>query len=207
MTRRLLDILISAGGLLLAALLFALGFVLQSQADFAQGYVATQLGEQRINFAPEAALRGEQEAPGGECLVEYAGQPLTTGPQAECYANHFIGYHMRESATQAGFEGATYATLGGVTRDLQAAVAEATEAGTPTAEAEAELAVASELRETMFRGETLRGLLLTVYGFSIFGERAGQAALVAFGLGIVLVLLSIAGFIHAARVPNNKRVL
>ena len=50
--------------------------------------------------------------------------------------------------------------------------------------------------QTLFRGETLRGLLLTSYGFSIFGERAQQSALVAFGAAFVLFLASIAGFIH-----------
>ncbi len=50
----------------------------------------------------------------------------------------------------------------------------------------------------MFKGETLRGLLLTSYGFSIFGDRAGLAANVCFAAFGLMVLLSIAGFIHAA---------
>ena len=51
---------------------------------------------------------------------------------------------------------------------------------------------------TLFQGETLRGLLLTSYGFSIFGERAQQAAWVCYLLALVLFLASIAGFVHAA---------
>ena len=51
--------------------------------------------------------------------------------------------------------------------------------------------------DTLVRGETLRGLLLTSYGFSVFGERAAQAALVAFLAAAVLGLASIAGFAHA----------
>ncbi|HEX2783130.1 MAG TPA: hypothetical protein VHN36_06060, partial [Ilumatobacteraceae bacterium] len=47
-------------------------------------------------------------------------------------------------------------------------------------------------------GETLRGLLLTSYGFSIFGDRAGLAANVCFAAFALMVLLSIAGFVHAA---------
>ena len=60
--------------------------------------------------------------------------------------------------------------------------------------------------QTLFRGETLRGLLLTSYGFSIFGERAQQSALVAFGAVFVLFLASIAGFIHAFTTPKERTV-
>ena len=60
--------------------------------------------------------------------------------------------------------------------------------------------------QTLFRGETLRGLLLTSYGFSIFGERAQQAALVAFAAGFVLLLASIAGFIHAFTTSKTRAV-
>jgi hypothetical protein len=61
----------------------------------------------------------------------------------------------------------------------------------------------SGLRDTMFKGETLRGLLLTSYGFSIFGDRAGLAAGVCFAAFALMVLLSIAGFIHAASAKRH----
>ncbi|MEV6930132.1 hypothetical protein AB0M46_37385, partial [Dactylosporangium sp. NPDC051485] len=59
-------------------------------------------------------------------------------------------------------------------------------------------------RETVFKGETLRGLLLTSYGFSEFGAKAAQAALVAYlGAGL-LFLVGAAGLIHAARTPRSQ---
>ena len=61
--------------------------------------------------------------------------------------------------------------------------------------------------QTLFRGETLRGLLLTSYGFSIFGERAQQAADVCFAVALVLFLAAIAGFIHAATKGANKEIV
>jgi len=61
--------------------------------------------------------------------------------------------------------------------------------------------------QTLFRGETLRGLLLTSYGFSIFGERAAQAALVAYAVALILFLASIAGFIHAFTTSKDEVVL
>ncbi len=56
----------------------------------------------------------------------------------------------------------------------------------------------------MFKGETLRGLLLTSYGFSEFGVKAGQAAIVAFLAAALMALLGIAGFVHAPYTPKTK---
>jgi hypothetical protein len=82
--------------------------------------------------------------------------------------------------------------------------------GARVAELEAALAEQTALNgkvQTLFRGETLRGLLLTSYGFSIFGERAEQAALVCFAVAIVLFLAAIAGFIHAATKSADKEIM
>jgi hypothetical protein len=222
MKRRTLDILFSAGGVLFAVLFLVLGLVLQNQADFANGYVAHQLGDQKIVFTPAAALGGADQQPGGDCLVTYATLPMTTGKQAECYANQYIAFHLSEAAKAAGYEGATFATLGSVVRgDLPAAVKAvqdqidaATAAGQPTADlavqlkaAQDKLTAISGLRDTMFQGETLRGLLLTSYGFSIFGERAGQAALLCFLGALLLLVLSLAGFVHAFRTPKDELIL
>jgi hypothetical protein len=214
MKRRTLDVIFSVGGVLFAALLLILGMVLSNQASFAQDYVADQFAQQKISFTPAEGLSGEQDAPGGDCLVEFAGKELSTGKHAECYANQYIAFHMAGSATELAaefgnpaYEGATYATLGGITRGLNAAIAEGTDAGDDVSALEAELAAANGLRDTMFRGETLRGLLLTTYGFSIFGERAEQAAMVAYAAAVLLLLLSIAGFVHALVTPKDKKVL
>lgn len=203
MQRRTLDIAFSIGGLALAVLLLVLGLVLQNQANFAKDYVKDQLSQQRITFTPANALSDEERE--AKCLVENGGKPLTTGKQAECYANHYIALHLRETN-----EGKTYAETSTEARRLSS---EADEAAETAPNAPATLALqerADELNgkvQTLFRGETLRGLLLTSYGFSIFGERAGQAALVAFAVAAVLFLASIAGFIHAATTPKDAVVL
>lgn len=213
MKRRTLDVIFSVGGVLFAGLLLILGAVLSNQANFAKDYVADQFAQQKISFTAAEFLKGEQDAPGGACLVEYAGLELSTGKHAECYANQYIAFHMAESAKglaeeygNPAYDGATYATLGGITRGLQASIDEATAAGEDTTALEAEMAAASGLRDTMFKGETLRGLLLTTYGFSIFGERAEQAALVAYAAAALLFLLSIAGFVHALVTPKDKTI-
>jgi hypothetical protein len=198
MQRRTLDILFSVGGLVLAVLLLVVGFVFASNANFANDYVTDQLSQQNIKFKSADALTEEEKK--SACLVEYAGQQLTTGKQAECYANDFIGLHLESTAN-----GATYAELGAPQAELRTQVENAEKANDPNlATLQQQLADITRDRETVFKGETLRGLLLTSYGFSEFGTKAGQAATVAFLAAGLLALLAIAGFVHAFVTPKSK---
>ena len=195
MKRRTLDIIFSCGGVVLAGLLVVLGMVMTSNANFAKGYVKDQLNEQHIRFTPLSALSAEEKQ--SSCLVTYAGQPLNTGKQAECYANDYIGLHVKAVA-----DGQTYADLGTPQRELAAKV-DAADASTRPALA-AQLATITEQRDTLFKGETLRGLLLTSYGFSVFGVKGAQVATVAYLVAALLAMLSIAGLVHAFRTPKEK---
>ncbi|MGC9671539.1 hypothetical protein ACNTMW_33975 [Planosporangium sp. 12N6] len=198
MKRRTLDILFSIGGLGLAALLLVVGIVLTSNANFAKNYVATQLGQQNISFKTADTLTGEEKK--SACLVEYAGQKLTTGKQAECYANEFIGLHLKSIAN-----GETYASIGDVQTKLRTQVAEAQKANDPKlADLQKQLTDVNTQRETLFKGETLRGLLLTSYGFSEFGTKADQGATVTYLAAALLALLGIAGLIHAFVTPRSQ---
>ena len=200
MKRKTLDIGTSTGGILLAGLIGVLGFVFQANADFATNYVRDQLSDQKISFPATEFLTEEEAAI--PCLVEFAGTALDSGKKSECYANEFIGGHLRDIGG-----GETYASLGTPQRELQAKVADAKTANDPNlATLEADLAIVSGLRETMFKGETLRGLLLTTYGFSVLGEKAELAALLAFFAAAILILASIAGFAHALSTPKNKTI-
>lgn len=205
MKRRTLDIAFSIGGALFAVLLLVLGLVLMNQGSFAKDYVKDQLSQQQISFTPVEGLKGEQDdAP---CLIKYAGTALDSGKKAECYANEYIGYHLAEAAKGAGYEGATYATLGPIGGGLAADLKAAQEAGTDTTDLQAQVDAVKALRDTMFKGETLRGLLLTTYGFSIFGDRADLAALVCIIAAVLLLLLSIAGFAHALMSHKGDKVV
>ena len=210
MKRRTLDIIFAGGGLLVAVILVGLGFALLTQYTFAQDYVKEELSAQKITFATADKLTDAEKnwKAGSACLVTYAGQQMETGPQAECYAKYYLAEHMDASAKNAGFPGATYATLGPIRTDLTAQVAAAKAKGDTTAAADAQkkLDAATSLRSTMQTGETLRGLLLTVYGFSAIGEKAGLAANIIFGLAAVMAALSVAGFVHAFITPKEKVV-
>jgi hypothetical protein len=198
MKRRTLDILFSVGGIALAGLLLAIGIVFTSNANFAKNYVTTQLSQQNITFKTVDTLTAEEKK--SACLVKYAGQKLTTGKQAECYANEFIGLHLKSTAN-----GQTYAELGTPQTDLRNKVAAAQKNNDPNLPAlQKQLTDINNARDTVFRGETLRGLLLTSYGFSEFGVKAEQGAVVAYIAAVLMVLLSAAGFVHALVTPKTK---
>ena len=215
MKRRTLDFIFAGGGVLVAALLLILGFVIQDQHNFAKDYVKGELGAQKITFAAEPTAEETSWKPGSKCLTEHAGKLMETGKQAECYASYYIAFHMRTAAKEAYPPGTysddTYATMGAKKTDLQktydAALKDKGAPDAATVEAKKQLDAATALRSTFQTGETLRGLLLTTYGFSIFGDKAGLAALVCFIVAGLIMVLSAAGFIHAFLTGPDKVVL
>ena len=113
MRRKSFDAIVSVGGLLLTVVLVAAGALLLWAYSFANGTVTNQLSAQKITFP--AATAFAQAKPGTEItpgmipyLAKYAGQQLTTGAQAEAYANHFIAVHLQEIGG-----GKTYSELSG----------------------------------------------------------------------------------------------
>jgi hypothetical protein len=198
MKRRTLDVLFSAGGLALAGLLLGLAIVMTGNASFAKGYVQDQLTQQNITFKTLDTLTPEERE--SACVVKYAGQQLTNGKQAECYANDFIGLHVKATA-----DGLTYAELGTPQSDLRAKVTAAQASNDPALpDLQKQLTAVTAQRESLFKGETLRGLLLTSYGFSVFGVKGEQVAVVAYLAAALLALLSIAGFVHSWRTPSDE---
>ena len=127
MKRRTLDLVVSVGGLLLAGLLLVVGLVFTSNANFANTYVSDQLAQQKISFKTADTLTAEEKEQA--CLVTYAGQALTTGKQAECYANHYIGLHLSNMGAGTPYEGLSYAALGGAQNEVKAQIPAATTAG------------------------------------------------------------------------------
>ena len=191
----------SAGGVAVAILLVLLGFVFKTNADFADSYVHDQLAQQKISFTAAEFLSDEEKT--SSCLIENAGTPLDSGKKAECYANDYIGMHLKGIGG-----GETYATIGAIQTKAKTALADATAANASNVvELKADLDKITGQRETMFKGETLRGLLLTSYGFSIFGEKAALAGMLSFLGALVMLLASVAGFIHAFSTPKDKIAL
>jgi hypothetical protein len=182
MKRRSFDVLVGTVGLFLAAVMVVAGSLLTWAHTFVDHEVHTQLSAQKIFFPP----KGSQAIAGPEFkqVRQYAGQQLTTGAQAKTYADHFIAVHLKEAGG-----GKTYAQL-----------SSAAQANPKDQKLAGQVA-------TMFKGETLRGLLLNAYAFGTMGMIAGIAAIAAFVAAAVLALLSILGLWHARRVSPEQEVL
>jgi hypothetical protein len=182
MKRRTLDKVISSIGVTLAATLVVAGALLAWGHTFISGQVHDQLAAQKI-FFPEAnseSIKAPEFAP----LRQYAGQQLTTGAQAEAYANYYIGNHLKEIGG-----GKTYSQL---SAESMADPDNTELAGTV---------------QTMFKGETLRGLLLNAYAFGTIGRIAGIASIAAFAAAALLFLLSALGFVHSRRAEETVTVV
>jgi len=173
--------------LTLAISVILIGGIALWLGGFVQSNIRNELASQQISFTPAVALSDEErQLPG---MVENAGLPLTTGNQAQVYAR-YIGLHLGESADEAGYPGASYATLGGIQRGFRKAVADATTAGDQVAidAAQAELTAVTNLRNSMLTGSTLRGTLLSAYGWDNVASGVTTA-------GILLMVVALGFFV------------
>lgn len=188
--RRTIDKVLIAFGIVAAVVFAVAGGLLTWGSNFSEDYVYDELSSQNIVF-PSAE---ELEAEGRDDLVQYAGQQVTTGKQAEAYASYIDG-HLDDIAG-----GQTYSEIDD--RGAAAAVEQAIEDGASEEEIAELQATADQLRgqrDTLFKGETLRGLLLSSYAWSTIGRIAGIAATVAFVAAGAMLLLVVAGIVHVAR--------
>ncbi len=176
----LLWLTLSVGALVLGGISLGLG-------RFVQDNVRDELVVQQISFSAEDQLSDEERQISG--LAENAGLDLTTGNQAQVYSE-LIALHMRESADEAGYPDAAYATLGGVQREFRAAVTAATESGDDVAleEAQTGLTTVTNLRNTMLTGSNLRGNLLSAYGWD-------NVATGVIAAGAFMVVLAVVFFV------------
>lgn len=186
MRRKTFDMILSAGGAALIVILLVAGGLGMWGYNFANSNVHDQLAQQAITFPPAAAFAhpkvGSEITPSMiPSVSKYAGQQLLTGQEAQVYANDFIAVHLQEIGG-----GQTYAQLSA------AAIADPTNTK-----------LAGQVA-TVFKGTTLRGLLLEAYAFSTFGEIALVASIVSFVLAGVMLLLTLLGIVHLRRVPDDQ---
>ncbi|MBR7828459.1 hypothetical protein KDK95_19265 [Actinospica sp. MGRD01-02] len=137
-----------------AALLVA-GPIMIGVGISGQHQVTDQLTAQQITFP----ARGSASLPAAE--AGYAGQLVTTGPQAKAFSD-MIETHIKEATG-----GKTYSQVSG------AYMAAAADKSTPAAT----LATLANQRQTAFMGESLRGSLLSAY-------QAWEVTYLVIGLGI-----------------------
>jgi hypothetical protein len=202
MQRRTLDIIVSAGGLGIVLLLIVGAVIMRQQSNFAKDTVHDQLAEQKIAFTSAdkltAADKAYTEARTG-CVETYAGQDLTTGKQAECWADEYMAGHLSTMPTAAN--PMTYSQIGDAQTALRSQITIAKNGGNAdlAASLQAQLDSLTTTRETVFKGETLRGLLLSTYAWSTIGTIAGIAAIVCFVAAAAMAVLVVLGLIHRHR--------
>lgn len=177
LNRSTVDRVVSFIGLFIAIGLVFLAAALFWAHDFIHGQVTEQLSAQKITFpAEESASFKALEAEDQKAIKPFAGQALTTGAGAEAFANNYIAAHLRNTGG-----GKTYSEL-----------SEESRANPSDTTLKAKV-------DTMFKGETLRGVLLNAYAFDTMALVAKIIAYGAVVMSILLALLAILGFQHARR--------
>jgi hypothetical protein len=180
--RSAFDKLISWAGILLAVVFLVAGGLLAYASSYIGNEVKDQLSAQDITMPEGAALQSLPPADQA-ALKPYAGSPMDSGPEAKAYADHYIQAHLNAMSG-----GKTYSVISGQYVAM-----------TPEQKASPDGLKLAELRNTMFQGSTLRGLLLYGAAFATMGTMAGYAAIVAFAGALILLLLGLLGLRHAHR--------
>jgi hypothetical protein len=139
--------------------------------SFTHDQVQSQLVSQQIVF-PAATSPAIKALPAADAaaMTRYAGQTMTTGYQAETWANHFIAVHLKEIG-----QGKTY--------DYWSGKALADKPNSAQYNKDNGIAL------TLFRGETLRSLLLNAYAFWFVGDLALYAG-IGMTIGTIVVFMA-----------------
>ena len=192
MRRKSFDAILSAGGFLLTLVLVVAGALAFWGYNYSNNTVSRQLKAQEITFPARAAFANAK--PGTEItpqmipyLEKYAGQEMTTGAQAEAYADHFIAYHLAEMP------------YGGVYSKVSAAAMAATPGS-------AQATQLKGLEQTVFQGTSLRGMLLNAYGWWKMGQIALWASIATWALAAVMLTLSVLGLRHFRKAPVTEEI-
>ena len=192
MKRITFDKLVSYVGLGLAALLFIFAGLLNFGANFANDSVQSQLSNQNIAFPAAEAMPSETK----DELAKWAGMQVITGEMARDYSDLYIWEHMKGSAISVMGKPATYSEVSGAYMGL-------VRGGSTDVE---KIKQYGDLRESLFMGNTLRGMLLQAYAFGTLGVIAGYAAIASLVGGIIFLLLGIAGLMHIRRTPEDATI-
>jgi len=134
---------------------------------FSRNQIKDQLTAQKIFFPPQSQVVAGGALDPAEFgdITQYAGQQIDNGDKAQAYANGFLGRHIKTIA-------------GGLTYSEVSTQAQANPKDTK---------LAGQV-QTLFRGETLRGLLLNAYGWWTIGTYALFAA-----YGVAIAALAVFG--------------
>jgi hypothetical protein len=174
--RRMWDQIVSGAGAVVAIVLLLLGAAAIYGGNFGQGNVRDRLEPQNVTFPPLEAMTPEEKA----IVGDFAGQTVDDGASAEAFSS-YIGLHLE-------------AVNGGKTYSETSAEARAEGLDPDTA---AEL---QGKADTLFKGESLRAILLNAYGWWTVSTLAIWAGYGLIAAGVLLAILAVIGFRHARKV-------
>ena len=171
-------------GFAVAVILLVAGGLLTWGSAYVHNTVQGQLSSQQIFFPPKAAFAhakaGTEITPGMiPSVSQYAGQQMLTGQQAEAYADHFIAVHVAEMSG-----GKTYSQLSSESL------------------AQPNNAKLAATVGTVFKGESLRSMLLNAYGWWKISQITYIAAIFSFALAGLSLITS--AFAFALRRRSNS---
>jgi hypothetical protein len=182
MNRKTWDKLVSSAGIVVAIVLVVLGGLAVYGGNFGRNSVQDRLTPEKVAFPPYDAMTPEEQASVGQ----FAGQTVDTGPEAQAFATYIAGHLTFVN------DGKTYAETSAAARvdgldpktaaDLQAKA------------------------DVLFKGETLRSIMLNAYGWWTVATIALYAGWLMIVAGIVLGVLAIFGFVHASRIGRRETV-
>ena len=170
------DKIVSGAGAVIAVVLIALGAMAIYGGNFGQANVRDRLVPQHISFPPAEAMTPQEKAEIGT----FAGQKVENGIQAEAFSR-YIGGHL-----EGINEGATYSETSGAAHE---------EGLDPEVAADLQLKA-----DTLFKGESLRAMLLNAYGWWTVATIALWAGFAMVIAGLLMGIFSILGFRHSKRV-------
>ena len=183
----------STAGVLLAVVLAIAGGLLIWAHSFVQNQVTTQLSQEHITMPDAAGIAKLENKADQDALKPYIGQQLTNGDQAQAFANHYIWAHMN-------------AASGGKTYEEVSGEYVAKTAADPNFAKSADGQKLGALRQTLFMGDSLRGMLLNSYAFWTMAKIAFIAAIVSFAGAAVMLVLSVLGFVHGRHTPQEAQL-
>lgn len=193
MKRRTFDKMVTIVGVGLSVFLFVAAALMNWGYSFTNNTVKSQLSAQQITM-PGATGNAKEDASTTAFFKDNGGKLMTNGKQAQMYADHFIAFHLSNMPT--------YAAASTANRSATAALA----ADPTNADLQAKADSAANTVETVFKGESLRGMLLNAYAFWQIGQIAKIGALASLVGGILLLILSIAGWVHLRRTPEDATI-
>jgi hypothetical protein len=173
--RKTIDKVFVLLGVAMTVLLVVVGGLSLYAYHFADSSVRSELSAQKVYFPAKGSPAFDPaEFPD---IQQYAGQLVDNGAKAKAYADGFIGRHLEKIA-------------GGKTYSEVSALAMKDPTNTTL----------QQQKQTLFQGETLRGLLLgDGYAYWTFGQIAFYAAIAAFAGAGVMAVLVLLGLRHLSR--------